>query len=41
MSILLGVIEMISKIKSKVPTLEIKAFRSLHRVAILEVQQAI
>ena len=34
------VIEMISKIKSKGPTLEIKAFRSLHRVVILKVQQA-
>ena len=33
-------IEMISKIKSKGPTLEIKAFRSLHRVVILKVQQA-
>ena len=40
MSILLRAIEMISKMKSKAITLEIKAFRSLHRVVILKVQQA-
>ena len=40
MSILLRAIEMISKMKSKAPTLETKAFRSLHRVVILKVQQA-
>ena len=32
--------EMISKMKPKAPTLEIKAFRLLHGVAILKVQQA-
>ena len=31
MSILLRATEMISRMKSKAPTLEIKAFRSLHR----------
>ena len=40
MSISLRAIEIISKMKSKAPTLENKAFRSLHRVAILKVQQA-
>ena len=40
MSISLRAIEMISKMKSKAPTLEIKDFRSLHRVAILNMQQA-
>ena len=40
MSILLRTIAMISKMKSKAPTLEIKAFCSLHRVVILKVQQA-
>ena len=33
-------IEMINKMKSKAPTLEIKAFHFLHRVVILKVQQA-
>ena len=40
MSISLRAIEMISDMKSKAPTLEIKAFRSLYRVVILKVQQA-
>ena len=40
MSILMRAIEMISKMKSKAPTFEVKAFRSLHRVVILKVQQA-
>ena len=39
MSISLRAIEMISRMKFKTPTLEIKAFRSLHRVVILKVQQ--
>ena len=39
MSISLRTIEIISKMKSKAPNLEIKAFRSLHRVVILKVQQ--
>ena len=40
MSISLRAIEMIRRMKSKAPTLEIKAFHSLRRVAILKVQQA-
>ena len=37
MSISMRAIEMIRRMKSKGPTLEIKAFRSLHRVVILKV----
>ena len=40
MSISLRATEMISKMKSKAPTVEIKGFCSLHRVVILNVQQA-
>ena len=40
MLISLIAIEMISKMKSEVPTLAIKAFLSLHRVVILKLQQA-
>ena len=37
MSISLRAIEMISRMKSKAPTLEIKAFRYLPRIIILKV----
>ena len=40
MSISLRAIEMIRRMKSKAPTLEIKAFHSSRRVVILKVQQA-
>ena len=39
MSVSLRAIEMISKMKFKAPTMEIKVFRSFHRVVILKAQQ--